>query len=39
MKIKKILIVLFLLPLIFSLTHCGQKGDLVHPKAEEQEEK
>jgi predicted small lipoprotein YifL len=39
MKIKKIIYILFLMALIFSLTDCGQKGDLVRPQSQEQQKK
>jgi len=39
MKIKKILYILCLMALTINLTHCGQKGDLVRPQPQEQQEK
>jgi len=39
MIIKKIFAILLLLAIAFNLTHCGQKGDLVRPQAEEKQEK
>jgi len=39
MKIQKIFTILCLLLITFGLTTCGQKGDLVRPQPEEQQEK